>query len=140
MESINSTPTSLWLCLFPAHRSKVTRGDLRRNDQTGQSQETTLPQAAHTDIRILTHTRNTCTGSRMFTPAQDTCTHSTGLWLWLSPGTSLVLSAPFCLSPLSAFWLAFRVSVRWQCGGKDRVFTSLFLQKELVSNKPCYSG
>lgn len=58
------------------------------------------PQATRTDIRILTHTRNTCTGSRMITPAQDTLTHSTGLCPWLSPGTSLVRSSPLRLSPL----------------------------------------
>lgn len=53
-----------------------------------------------TVIRIFTHTRDTCTGSRMFTPAQDTCTHSTRLCPGLPPGTSLVLSPHFCLSPL----------------------------------------
>lgn len=56
-------------------------------------------QAAHTDIRIFTHMKDTCTVPIMLTPAQDTCTHGTGLCPHLSPVSSLVFSIPLCLSP-----------------------------------------
>lgn len=74
------------------------------------------PQGAHTDIKVFTHTRETCTGPRMLTPAQDTCTHSTGLCPHFSPGSSLVPSVPLAFL-LSAFQLAFQdseVAVWWE--------------------------